>query len=30
LQSKSGVAVAILNRVEQLLETTPAPAGRRV
>ena len=29
LQSKSGVAAAILNHVERLLTTTPAPAGRR-
>ena len=29
LQSKSGVASAILNHVERLLSTTPAPAGRR-
>ena len=29
LQSKSGVASAILNHVERLLTTTPAPAGRR-
>jgi len=29
LQSKSGVAAAILNRIEQLLQSRPAPARAR-